>query len=152
MSEPTCAELIEGKLQGRLEDFKALWELEYQGEEEHNELGTLNEYGLSLDYVLLEGNRRGYWRWQLSRGGPSDEFRFYGECVGEYQGIIDRVVYNYADWFDGALQELDGDDLQLMQEIFVLFIVEAGTAAHLHSEALKKLEAHRDFIDCCLFD
>ena len=38
------------------------------------------QYGLCFDYVApytFEDQRAGYWRWQISWGGPAEEFRIY---------------------------------------------------------------------------
>jgi hypothetical protein len=69
-----------------------------------NELAftTLCEYGLSIDYVwpnTFKGQRAGYLRYQISWGGPSDEFRFYF-VPGEYKPY--KIEYWFMDWFDGA--------------------------------------------------
>ncbi len=59
-------------------------------------------YGLSLDYVApgtFKGQRAGYLRWQISWGGPSDEWRFYF-VPGERAPY--KIEYWFLDWFDGA--------------------------------------------------
>lgn len=38
---------------------------------------SLDDYGLSFDYVEPEGKENGYWRYQLSWGGPGTELRFF---------------------------------------------------------------------------
>lgn len=84
------------------------------------DLGTLWEYGLCFDYVARDTftDQEGpYFRYQLSYGGPSTEFRFFVD--------IDRVPYKieywFLDWFDGAHIVLDGQNLVLMEEIFGQF-------------------------------
>ena len=60
-----------------------------------------NQTGLSWDFVernTFEGQTRPYFRFQLSWGGPSDEFRIF---VNADQSI-DHIEYWYMDWFDGA--------------------------------------------------
>ena len=60
----------------------------------------INDTALSWDYVEGEGkNNPGYYRLQLSWGGPSDEFRIY--TIGDTLDI-DCIDYHYMDWFDGA--------------------------------------------------
>ena len=57
--------------------------------------------GLAFDYVepnTFEGQAEGYWRWQFSWGGPSDELRGYVNR----DDSIHRLEYWYMDWFDGA--------------------------------------------------
>jgi len=56
----------------------------------------VNQSGLCFDRVeagTFEDQRAGYWRWQLSWGGPSEEFRLFDNGDLEYW---------YLDWFDGA--------------------------------------------------
>jgi len=63
----------------RIRTIRRLWKAYQYGQEDTDE-GNIYEYGLSFDYVgpgTFNGQRRGYWRYQLSWGGPSDEFRFY---------------------------------------------------------------------------
>jgi len=78
------------------------------------------EYGLSFDYV--PGNTdynpdAGYFRYQLSWGGPSEEFRFYTDP----QFNVYTIEFWYLVWFDGKGIKLTGDDFQLMEEIFEFF-------------------------------
>jgi len=66
----------------------------------------LEKYGtdfeaLSFDYVppnTFDKQPEGYWRWQFSWGGPSDELRGY---VNEHKELH-RLEYWFLDWFDGA--------------------------------------------------
>lgn len=103
------------------------------------ELGNIFEYGLSFDYVAphtFEDQHRGYFRYQLSWGGPSDEFRIYAEGR-EYHWNVDRIEYWFLDWFDGATRQLSGDDYKLIEEIFSSFFVEAGTAESVYNDAME---------------
>ena len=73
---------------------------------------------LCFDYVephTFEKQPEGYWRWQFSWGGPSDELRGY---VNEHRELH-RVEYWYMDWFDGAKLEVQQNELpwQRMQEM-----------------------------------
>lgn len=77
--ESKCENRIDEALADRLEDIN-------KGELE----------GLSFDYVepnTFNDQEHGYHRWQLSWGGPSDEFR-----------LLDNgsVEYWFMDWYDGA--------------------------------------------------
>ena len=66
---------------------------------------SLISYGLSFDYVepdTFDNQPEGYWRWQLSWGGPSDEYRAY---VNEGNRIY-RLEYWFLDWFDGASRRI----------------------------------------------
>ena len=80
-----------------------------------------NEYGLSFDYVpsdTFEDQDRGYFRYQISYGGPSEEFRFYycDENLYPYD-----IEFWYLDWFDGASHTLTGNDKALMNSVFDWF-------------------------------
>jgi hypothetical protein len=62
----------------------------------------VNDQFLGFDFVepftFGEDQKAGYWRLQISWGGPSSEFRIYvdsGDRIGS-------VEYWYMDWFDGA--------------------------------------------------
>ena len=82
--EPTCAELVDEQWRERQEDLK---DPEYEA--------------LGFDYVephTFNDQPEGYWRWQFSWGGPSDELRGY---VNEH-AELHRLEYWYLDWGDGA--------------------------------------------------
>ena len=81
---PTCAERVAEEWKDRQEDLK---DPEYEA--------------LGFDYVAphtWENQKEGYWRWQFSWGGPSDELRGY---VNEH-GELHRLEYWFFDWGDGA--------------------------------------------------
>lgn len=72
---------------------------------------AFSEYGLSFDYVApgtFERQREGYWRYQLSWGGPSDEFRFY---ASDPQSDCYKIQYWFLDWFDGAHKNVTEDEI-----------------------------------------
>ena len=104
---------------GRIGDIRRLWKLCRRDPDGSDpELGSFSEYGLSFDYVARgtfgESQRRGYFRWQLSWGGPSDEFRFYTD--EEFEPV--EIEYWFLDWFDGSHLQLSGRDYDLLAEIF----------------------------------
>lgn len=112
------------------------------GDEDGNvpDMGNIYEYGLSFDYVApdtFNEQPRGYWRYQLSWGGPSDEFQFYGEQIQEFEVRIDQLEYWFLDWFDGARALPFGDDYDFIHEIFQNLFVDSGIAAHVRNEALE---------------
>ena len=89
--EPTCAELVDEQWRERQEDLK---DPEYEA--------------LGFDYVephTFNDQPEGYWRWQFSWGGPSDELRGY---VNEH-AELHRLEYWYLDWGDGASIQVDQD-------------------------------------------
>ena len=99
--EKSCQELVHEQWQERQEDLK---DPEFEG--------------LGFDYVephTFTDQPEGYWRWQFSWGGPSDELRAY---VNEHREIH-RLEYWYQDWFDGAhlLVQQDAEAWTQMQEM-----------------------------------
>ena len=121
--QATCEERIKDELADRLEDLRKLWKLYQAGDEEGDpELGTFNEYGLAFDYVApgtFKEQDEGYFRYQLSYGGPSDEFRFYTSWP-EHRCY--RIEYVFLDWYDGATRRLYGEAKEFIQEIFDFFV------------------------------
>lgn len=71
------------------------------------------EYGLSFDYVApntFNDQPEGYIRYQLSWGGPSEEFRFYvSPSCNEYDNPYYRAEFWYLDWFGGACVDVTSD-------------------------------------------
>jgi hypothetical protein len=109
--QPSCAERVQARFDSRIDDLRKLWEAP-----EHyvEEIGNLYNYGLSLDVVepgTFEGQRERYIRYQLSWGGPSDEFRIYEN--GD-------VEYWFLDWGDGASLDVTGADAELIVEVVTL--------------------------------
>ena len=90
--EKTCAERINDQWQQRREDLS---DPEFEG--------------LGFDYVephTFTDQLEGYWRWQFSWGGPSDELRGF---VNEH-GELHRVEYWFMDWMDGAKLDVTNFD------------------------------------------
>jgi hypothetical protein len=116
-----CEQRIEDALESRLSDLRILWEGYQNGEESNEEVGCgLHEYGLGFDYVppftFGETQKAGYWRYQISYGGPSEEIRFF--CDGLRVPKI--IEFWLLDWFDGAVRELQGNDFRMMSEWFAM--------------------------------
>lgn len=135
--QPTCEELVDAELKDTLDVLKKLWALYCEGDEEGDEnYGTLPEYGLCFDYVepgTFDGQKEGYFRYQLSWGGPSDEFRFFTNP----DFSVHRIEYWYLDWYDGAHRVLKDDGLELMNEIFGWF--REGTTVELeYNKAMER--------------
>lgn len=96
-------------------------------------IGTFEDYGLSFDYVpegTWKDQKEGYFRYQLSWGGPSDEFRFFVNPSFK----LHRIEYWFLDWFDGADVVLEGDDEKLLEEIFEMFR-DTGTVEEEYEKA-----------------
>lgn len=113
-------------------------------------LQEFHEYGLCFDYVAPRTFRdqdEGYWRYQLSWGGPSDEIRFYGHFVDDYKCPVYRAVYVFQDWYDGAELTLSIRD-PIVQYIWSEF-EDTGTASHTYEEAMKDYEPPMDEEEEC---
>ena len=85
--------------------------------------------GLSFDYVeanTFDDQKEGYWRWQFSWGGPSDELRAYVNR----DDSMHRLEYWFMDWFDGAKVNVTAEHpaWEKMQEIITL--TAPGQLAH----------------------
>ena len=121
VKDKSCQEEIRENYQGRMNDLRKLWQAEQEGNEEGVEdLGTFNEYGLCFDYVAagtFKYQEEGFFRYQLSTGGPGDEFRFF--CDAEQK--CHRIEYWFLNWFDGAHLVLKEKDEALLMEIFEMF-------------------------------
>ena len=136
MSQPNCKERIGAELRGTMKDLRKLWKTNCEDPEKYDEdLGNFNEYGLAFDYVppgTFGKQKRGYFRYQLSWGGPSDEFRFFTNP----DFSVYRIEYWFMDWFDGAKKILKGRDYDLLAEIFEDFR-DCGTVEHVYREAME---------------
>jgi len=107
--EKKCKDLVRGAFNSRMRDIKRILSGKLKDESElpYN----IGEYGLSIDYVepnTFKDQKKGYWRYQLSWGGPSEEFRVYR---GE------PVEFWYLDWYDGAKVLLNEKDGQIIREL-----------------------------------
>ena len=127
----SCEERVADNLHSRMEDLRRLWAAYCAGNESDDE--RLHEYGLSFDYVppeTFDGQREAYFRYQLSWGGPSDEFRFFVNP----DLSLHRTEYWFLDWFDGAHRVLSGEDEALLRDLWEWFR-ECGAAEHAIKEA-----------------
>ena len=132
MVQETCESRVERYLESRIADLDKLWRVYCDGEEDDEDLGNIHEYGLCFDYVsagTFGDQSEGYFRYQLSTGGPGDEVRFYTDAARK----VHRIEYWFLDWFDGAHRKVTGEDEGLLLEIWDWF-EECGAV----EEALKK--------------
>lgn len=158
MSHKFCEERITDALEDRLEDLRLLYAGYMRsacpvcdGEDENcpvcsgtgtvpedvPDLGNFWEYGLCFDYVApgtFTGQSEGYFRYQLSWGGPSDEFRFFVSRARHGWSIY-RIEFWFLDWYDGASRRLYGTDRSLLEDIFALFD-DTGVVEQQYNKAL----------------
>lgn len=115
----TCEERVDQHLKERIVDLRRLWKTYEKGIEKVPNLGTLPEYGLAFEFIvsdLKRGSGISYFRYQLSCGGPSDEFRFFAMHDGRAWKAV-RIEY----WFDRAKRVLRGTRLEFMRTLFAWF-------------------------------
>lgn len=118
MRNTSCEQRINDHLRDRLSSLSRLWTLYRNGDEGPDDTGTLAEFGLCFDYVApgtFDDQREGYFRYQLSWGGPSDEFRFFVNP----DLSCHRVEFWFLDWFDGAHRVLSADSEELLLGIWL---------------------------------
>ena len=112
--------------------------------EDTPEYGSLDEHGLSFDYCYADKGNPGYFRYQISWGGPGDEFRIYADKRSEYNWVIWKIEYWFLDWFDGARKILYGEDLKFMKNLLTSFFMEVGSFDHEYDKAMKNYEPEGD--------
>jgi hypothetical protein len=120
MSESKCKVRVDKEMRKRIHDLHQLWKAYKQGYERDGDTDTLANYGLSFDYVApgtFDDQLEGYFRYQLSWGGPSDEFRFFVNL----DHSCHRVEYWYLDWFDGASVTPSDGEQSFLFEIWEWF-------------------------------
>ena len=115
-----CADLVHEKYQDTLKDYQQAYDyfndgykdLEKKPDEAYEDyedfFDYVNQSGLCFDFVsanTFTDQKCGYWRFQMSWGGPSDEFRIYTD----HDKNINYIEYWYMDWFDGASIRVNDD-------------------------------------------
>lgn len=106
MTELTCDQRIDVELEKVKQDIELYFNDSDIFEEGSNdpEMPPFHDYALGFDYVepgTFNNQQCGYYRYQLSYGGPSDEIRFFPNGVIEYW---------FLDWFDGASRDVTKED------------------------------------------
>jgi len=130
--ETSCEARIDQHLQGRIDDLKRLWNAFIAGKPDE-ELGSINEYALCFDYVApgtFDDQTEGYFRYQISYGGPSDEFRFFVNP----DFTAHCIEYWFLDWFDGAHRVLKDEPARVVRNLWD-WLNAAGMIASAYKEA-----------------
>ena len=128
--EKKCSDIVEEKYQDRLKQFETAKNFLDIEKSERNkfdeflsdEYQDLNQYEDFFDYVNQSGlcfdrveagtfkdQRAAYWRWQLSWGGPSQEFRLFDN---------NDLEFWHLDWFDGACVKVQDEIFENIMENF----------------------------------
>lgn len=93
-----------------------------------------NEYGLCFDYVApgtFTDQEQGYFRYQISWGGPSEEIRFF---VNPDFSVY-HVEFWFLDWWDGASLTLRGTDRGVADMVWQQFSEGCDLSAMVKSES-----------------
>ena len=107
--EKTCKQRVREAFKSRMNDIKKLYKAGYGVEVP--DIGILEQYGLCIDYVpanTFKEQPTGYWKYQISWGGPSEEFRMYAS---------NRMEFWFLDWFDGAFIDVKDNDAKIIRAI-----------------------------------
>ena len=70
-----------------------------------NAMTEWHEFGLSFDYVepfTFDDQRDGYWRFQISFGGPSEELRAWFDSDDQLRAL----EFWFLDWGEGAMVDV----------------------------------------------
>ncbi|KKN79728.1 hypothetical protein LCGC14_0337500 [marine sediment metagenome] len=113
MTDKSCSSRIRDHYNSEMETMRVF----HENCEGNEETGPFNEYGLDLSLVesgTFNDQPEEYIRYQLSWGGPSDEFRYYFN----HDGSVHTIEYWFLDWNDGAHITLDGEDFDIMNDIY----------------------------------
>lgn len=133
-TQPTCEERIDAHWKSTREELARNWAV-YTGEAEPDDETTeesVDEYGLCFDYVApgtFDDQAEGFWRYQLSTGGPGDEVRFFASSPGDR---CYKIEYWFLDWYDGAHRNVLDDDLMTT---YWEWFQEGGSVQHVYDEA-----------------
>lgn len=130
-TEKRCIDLVQERFEDRLSTIQQALQNLHEGKEPDAE-GSLFDIALGFDFVpahTFEDQKEHYFRWQLSWGGPSDEFRVYTDN----QNNIKTIEYWYMDWFDGA--SVDCTNNETIQEAIHFELEGFAPAYELQQEA-----------------
>ncbi len=135
--DPKCKDLINNSFKNRFRDIKFLYDAYCNGEEDTEE-GNIHEYALSFDYIpahTFTDQKRGFFCYLISTGGPQEEFNFYVDETFEPY----RIEFRYKDWFDGACKVLTGKKFEYMADFFTEYLG-CGDKFYLNELVKKALE------------
>ncbi len=109
------------------------------------ELGRLEDYALCFDYVpphTFSDQNKGYWRYQISWGGPSEELRFSPATAIRPDYVADgrtdfegRIKFAFLDWGDGEVRSLVGKAERIALELWDWHL-ERGMVKKAYLEAM----------------
>lgn len=114
----TCKERLPEYYNSRMNDLRVF----LKDLEGNDETGSFYDYGLDFSYVepnTFDDQPTGYFRYQLSWGGPSDEFRIFVDDMNQ----VNQIEYWFLDWFDGSNKIVTGDDFETIVSLLEPYLV-----------------------------
>jgi len=104
MTQKTCAERVRSEWKNEKARLKFWADNGPDAREDDGNGSDFWEYGLGFDYVAPDTIHQpeGYFRFQISWGGPSDEIRLFADRMMDGGWSLYRAEYWFLDWFDGA--------------------------------------------------
>lgn len=125
MTDERCADLVGSAWESTKESLER-----FMNGRDESTYQEYREYALCFDYVpagTFKDISEGYWRYQMSWGGPADEIRFFGTSRD-----FDRAEYWFLDWGDGA--SIDVTNQRCVQWLFD-DLKDIGAVQHAYEEA-----------------
>ncbi len=126
MTDPKCEDLIDARLEDRLEFLKISDMTEDEARAAAEDLGIdtddkdVHDLRSELIDAELEGvlsiEKKTLITVLLSFGGPSDGFDFTFDSDGE----LDSCQYWYKDWFDGARRDVPMEQAQQLVDLYCI--------------------------------
>ncbi len=126
MTDPKCEDLIDARLEDRLEFLKISDMTEDEARAAAEDLGIdtddkdVHDLRSELIDAELEGvlsiEKKTLITVLLSWGGPSDGFDFTFDSDGE----LDSCQYWYKDWFDGARRDVPMEQAQQLVDLYCI--------------------------------
>ncbi len=126
MTDPKCEDLIDARLEGRLECLKisdmtkdearAAAEdlgIDILGKDVYDQQSDMRDHEME---AVLSIEKKTLITVLLSFGGPSDGFDFTFDSDGE----LDSCEYWYKDWFDGARREVPMAQAQQLVDLYFI--------------------------------
>jgi hypothetical protein len=126
MTDPKCEELIDARLEGRLEclTISDMTEDEARAAAEDLGIDTDGKDVYELQSDLRDAEMEGVLSIEkktlitvlLSLGGPSEGF----DIVFDSDGELDSCEYWYKDWFDGARRDVPLEQAQQLADLYCI--------------------------------
>lgn len=100
--QKSCEQKIDEELRRLMADVREMAQAEDRDKWIDENGDPLDAIGISKYKVI---------QYQMSWGGPSDEFEIWIDLEAK---TIERIIYIYMDWYDGARREVTGEDFDLL--------------------------------------